>query len=102
LSLFANFYANPLSGNINTLIQFFDQSTGGTFTWEWVFGDGSPNSTVQNPLHTYTSQGLYTVSLIIREGSIESIMTKDHYINIFLEETGTGFVRDKGPSLIFD
>lgn len=102
MSLYANFFANPLSGGINTPIQFFDQSTGGTFTWEWVFGDGSLNSILQNPLHTYTSQGIYTVSLIIREGTTESIMTKEHYIKIMLEETGTGFVRDKGPTLIFD
>lgn len=34
-------------------------------SWQWDFGDGSPFSTVQNPSHTYTNQGTYTVRLVI-------------------------------------
>ena len=30
--------------------------------WSWTFGDGS-TSTAQNPSHTYTTTGIYTVSL---------------------------------------
>ena len=33
-------------------------------SWEWLFGDGG-TSTLQNPTHTYTVQGTYTVKLII-------------------------------------
>lgn len=33
--------------------------------WNWNFGDGSPNSTQQNPVHAYTSAGNYTVTLIV-------------------------------------
>ena len=33
-------------------------------SWEWDFGDGG-SSFVQNPTHTYTVQGTYTVKLII-------------------------------------
>ncbi len=60
------------SANINTAcvpatIQFTDQTTvppgGGTITsWAWDFGDGG-SSTLQNPSHTYTATGFYTVSL---------------------------------------
>jgi PKD repeat protein len=34
-------------------------------SYNWNFGDGSPNSTLANPSHTYTIQGSYTVTLTI-------------------------------------
>lgn len=46
----------PLTVNFNNL------TTGGT-TWFWDFGDGN-TSTQKDPSHTYTSDGLYTVTLI--------------------------------------
>jgi gliding motility-associated-like protein len=49
--------------------QFNDISTvpgGNTITnWLWNFGDGSPPSTVQNPLHNYSGLGPYNVSLTV-------------------------------------
>ena len=49
--------------------QFTDLSTvgaGNTITdWNWNFGDGSPNSTAQNPLHNYAGVGPYTVTLTV-------------------------------------
>ncbi|MFK7946388.1 MAG: PKD domain-containing protein [Saprospiraceae bacterium] len=32
-------------------------------SYEWDFGDASPNSTQSNPSHTYTTSGTYTVTL---------------------------------------
>jgi len=32
--------------------------------WNWNFGDGSPNSSQQNPIHQYSSPGTYNVTLI--------------------------------------
>ncbi len=49
-------------------VQFIDGSglSGGTITaWTWNFGDGSPISNVQNPLHNYNSIGTYSVSLTV-------------------------------------
>jgi uncharacterized repeat protein (TIGR01451 family) len=34
--------------------------------WKWDLGDGSPISTLQNPIHTYASEGLYPVRLTVR------------------------------------
>jgi gliding motility-associated-like protein len=47
--------------------QFTDLSTvtGGTITgWTWVWGDGTPIGTTQNPPHTYAAAGTYSVTLI--------------------------------------
>ncbi len=59
-----------LSANITTAclpasIQFSGNATtteGSITGWEWAFGD-STTSTAQNPRHTYTETGYYTVSL---------------------------------------
>jgi len=60
----ANFVGTPTSGNIPLTVKFTDTSTGFPTQWDWNFGDGSlVNATKQNPVHTYTSAGTYTVSL---------------------------------------
>lgn len=45
-------------------IQFYDQSTNGPTSWNWDFGDGN-TSTVQNPVHTYSANGTYMVTLTV-------------------------------------
>jgi PKD repeat protein len=62
----ANFSANYTSGYAPIADQFTDSSSGNGIKltgWKWSFGDGS-TSTAQNPSHTFTSAGTYTVSLI--------------------------------------
>src|SRR5260221_152029 len=61
----ANFSANPTSGNAPLAVQFTDQSSGSITGWAWDFGDGSANSSAQNPLHTYTNAGDYTATLTV-------------------------------------
>ena len=58
----ADFTSNVASGNAPLTVSFTDMSTGSTTAWSWDFGDG-PTSTDQNPVHTYTSTGAYTVTL---------------------------------------
>ena len=40
-------------------------STNYSVTWEWDFGDGTPISTQQNPVHTYANNGIYTTCLTV-------------------------------------
>jgi len=47
---------------------FTDLSTEDPSAWEWTFGDGG-TSTDQNPVHTYSAEGLHTVSLTARSAS---------------------------------
>ena len=60
----AMWYAYPDSNMFNGTYNFVDYSTGQPVSWSWTFGDGG-TSTQQNPIHTYTAQGTYTVCLTI-------------------------------------
>ncbi len=63
-------------------VNFQDLSTGGAVSWQWDFGDGN-TSIVQNPAHTYTSYGSFTVSLITANvfGCTDTL-TRTNYIRI--------------------
>jgi parallel beta-helix repeat protein len=49
-------------GSAHVPIQFIDTSTGNPVSWYWYFGDGE-SSTLQNPEHTYSYLGVYSVQL---------------------------------------
>lgn len=58
----------PYTSDIEQPIQFTGSARYGTqpYTWAWDFGDGA-TSTEQNPTHTYTTPGTYTVTLIVTD-----------------------------------
>ncbi len=56
----ANFSAAPTNGPVPLAVQFTDASTNAPTSWTWTFGDGY-GSNLQNPSHTYTTAGDYTV-----------------------------------------
>ena len=58
-----------------TEFSFTDQSIG-PVTWLWDFGDGSPTSNAQNPVHTFPSLGVYTVTLTVTNGSCTHVSTQ--------------------------
>jgi len=57
-----SFSGNPASGRVPLEVHFADESGGDPTSWLWDFGDGS-TSAEQNPTHTYSKHGSYTVSL---------------------------------------
>jgi hypothetical protein len=63
------FTASPTTGHTPLTVQFTDTSTGGVTSWLWNFGDGQ-TSTLQNPSHTYTEPGTYTVSLMVSHAAV--------------------------------
>jgi len=59
---------NPVP-NCNNRLQFsFTDQSIAPLTWEWDFGDGSPVSFLQNPVHNFPSLATYTVRLIVTNG----------------------------------
>ena len=77
----ADFLANPTRGPAPLTASFTDQSTGSITSWKWDFGDGS-TSTMQNPSHTYTDPGNYTVSLTVTGPEYSDTNTKADYIKV--------------------
>ena len=74
-----NFISNTVSGVIPVNITFTDTSIYLPISWQWDFGDGT-NSTVQNPTHTYSSAGTYTVKLTADNGFGSGNLSKPSYI----------------------
>ena len=61
-----NFSSNVTQGSAPLSVQFTDLSKNATIR-NWNYGDGA-TSTEQNPTHTYSSAGNYTVNLTVSNG----------------------------------
>ncbi|MAB79413.1 MAG: hypothetical protein CMJ89_08670, partial [Planctomycetes bacterium] len=75
----AMFVGMPLSGTKPLTVSFTDQTTGPVTGWAWNFGDAAA-STLQDPPHTYTAIGTYTVSLTATGPGGMDLETKVDYI----------------------
>jgi PKD repeat protein len=51
-------------------------------SWNWTFGDGTPNSNIQNPSHFYNSTGTFPVTLNVTSVNCSGSVTQ----NISVEE----------------
>lgn len=60
----AQFTADNTSGQVPLTVSFADSSSGEIDSWLWEFGDGA-TSTEQNPSHTYTTVGNFSVGLTV-------------------------------------
>ena len=89
-----NFNANFTTRCVGQPIQFNDISTLVPNAWSWNFGDGTALGTTQNPSHTYTTAGTYTVTLNTTLPGCNDVETKLNYITIHANPT-VSFVSDK-------
>lgn len=48
----------------------------GAVSWLWNFGDGTPASTQQNPIHVFRALGSYNVMLTVSNGTCTNSITK--------------------------
>lgn len=89
----SDFTATPLTGYAPLSVQFTDQSDPGTLTWLWDFGD-TVTSTEQNPTHTYTYPGWFTVSLTVTDSLGSDTKTEEHYIkaNLVVREQKYNYI----------
>ncbi len=77
----ANFTGAPTTGDSPLSVQFSDQSTGSITTYSWDFGD-SGTSTLQNPAHTYTGAGTYSVNLTVTGPGGSNSKFRTNYISV--------------------
>jgi PKD repeat protein len=92
----ADFIGTPTSGNAPLAVSFTDQSTENPTSWSWDFGDLG-TSTLQNPSHTYSAEGTYTVSLTATNSVGSDTETKVDYITV---TTSTGPVIHVGDMVV--
>ncbi len=79
----ADFTADQQTGCKDLLVNFTDQSSGSPDTYQWDFGDGSANSSLEDPAHFYNAPGTYTVTLTVTKGNNSDTETKTGYITVF-------------------
>ncbi|MFW5673661.1 MAG: PKD domain-containing protein [Rikenellaceae bacterium MAG02] len=76
-----DFIAEPLSGCEPLSVKFINNSDNGTYYW--YFGDGN-SSNIYSPIHIYNNDGVYTVTLIVKnQYNCSDTLTKFNYITIY-------------------
>jgi len=91
----ANFSFSNSLGCSPLTVTFMDSSSN-AISWFWDFGDGN-TSNIQNPIHTYSQDGYYSVTLIVtsRNGCtdtifVDSLVNVDTPIANFVSDIDTG------------
>ena len=94
LRALASFDAVNSAGSLPLTVTFQNRSWQGATSYDWDFGDGA-TSTEENPTHTYTNAGVYTVTLtadgvgsqsvekkvkLVRAGTLTGIQTANSRI----------------------
>ncbi|MBK7406331.1 MAG: PKD domain-containing protein, partial [Phycisphaerales bacterium] len=78
----ADFVADVRAGDRPLTVHFTDTSdVPDPSEWLWSFGDGG-SSTEQNPAHTYTLDGVYTVRLVVKGSGGATVEQKNGYIKV--------------------
>ncbi len=77
----ADFVADATTVGVGTAVRFTDQSKYDPESWSWDFGDGG-KATGQNPVHTYTVKGIYTVALTATNKNGADTEIKKGYITV--------------------
>ncbi|PWR72974.1 PKD domain-containing protein [Methanospirillum lacunae] len=81
--LSAMFTATPRNGTAPLQVSFIDQSYSETpLTYNWSFGDGSLINHDKNPVHIYTQEGVYGVSLQVKGGNTSNVINQSNFITV--------------------
>ncbi|OFY71134.1 MAG: hypothetical protein A3G23_15115 [Bacteroidetes bacterium RIFCSPLOWO2_12_FULL_37_12] len=82
-------------------VSFSDTSSNYPNSWVWDFGDGT-NSVEQNPVHYYSNNGTYTVSLIAGNNLGNDTLVKTNYITVdkYLVYCDTILLPDSGVGIL--
>jgi PKD repeat protein len=72
------------TGTAPSIIRFRDRSSGDIVSWAWDFdGDGTVDSTEQNPSFEFTAPGIYDVSLTVTDSDANTdTQVKESFIRI--------------------
>lgn len=85
-------FASDVVTSCDGIVSFSDNSSLFPTQWLWNFGDNT-TSTLQNPVHTYMTGGVYTVTLNATNQYGTNQIVRTNYVNVQLSgtaPTGTG------------
>jgi gliding motility-associated-like protein len=69
-------------------IQYLDSSSNNPTSWSWSFPGGTPStSTLQNPIITYNTAGIYPATLTATNAVGSNTKTKTYYITVLKGDT---------------
>ena len=79
----ANFIGIPTSGCQPLTVQFINQSSANSTSFEWFFPGGNPSfSTAQDPVVVYDNAGVYSVTLIASNSVGSDTRVRTNYIQV--------------------
>lgn len=82
-TLTPDFTVSASSGVAPLTVTFADASTQSPTAWAWDFeNDSTIDATTQNPAHTYTTPGTYTVSLTATDEAGSATETKTGFVTV--------------------
>lgn len=84
----ADFSAEPSSGAAPLQVWFKNQSIGDYETCAWDFGDGASSGECEDPTHSYTSKGVFSVSLSVSGRGGGDVKTRNEFISV---KKGAGY-----------
>lgn len=91
--LVADFVGVPTTVCVGQTVQFTDLTTGNPTSWTWSFPGGTPNSsTLQNPVVTYNTAGVYSVTLQASNGMQFDFENKINYITVISAPAQPGLI----------
>lgn len=73
-------FTSPRTAYRSGSIQFTNQTVGAS-SYLWDFGDGN-TSTLENPTHTYTENGTFTIKLTATNATGSTIATKEEWVAV--------------------
>jgi PKD repeat protein len=98
----ADFTASPTSGCTPLTVQFSNQSSFNATAFSWQFpGAVQAFSNIPNPITTYTTPGVYTVTLTVSNASGTSVMTKTNLITVLTTPTANFSFGVNGQTVTF-
>jgi PKD repeat protein len=78
---YVQFHANKIGAKLGENIQFYDDSYNTPTGWYWEFGD-TTTSGQQNPVKSYSAEGVYDVQLMAWNAAGFDVYLRDNYIAI--------------------
>jgi hypothetical protein len=95
---------DPYNADVGENISFLGNATDGQepYNWSWDFGDGNISS-LQNPSHNYSAQGIYVVNLTVTDQNNSTAWAQTNaYIDYEDDDNESGWLTIVNESQTFD